>query len=147
MDVLFSRCISLCQLLRICIMSVLCTCLKLKKLIENKEKNIPKWNESKGTTHSTDQSHLMASGDIPKSTFIFKAEICVICNEVEILCHIWWDWPNIKNYWQEVSTCTVSFTMTPLDLLLELSIPTWPGHSKLLLTHILIAAQLALAKQ
>lgn len=74
------------------------------------------------------------------------------CTERGTLQHIWWECPNIRRYWQEVSTlistvCKVPTPLTPLDLLRGLSVPNWPNRVRVLATHILIAARLALAKK
>lgn len=73
------------------------------------------------------------------------------CDNTGSLSHIWWDFPPIKSYWKKVmkqifSSCDITIPMSPLDLLLGFLIPTWPRHLQALVTHILIAARLAVAK-
>lgn len=65
---------------------------------------------------------------------------------------VWWECPNIQRYWQEVSTlistvCNVPSPLTPLDLPLGLNVTNSPNRVRILVTHILIAARLALAKK
>lgn len=74
------------------------------------------------------------------------------CSGKGTLRHIWWDCPNIHQYWKEVSDlisqlCKIPLPLSPLDLLLGLNIPNWPKNIRVLVTHILIAARLALTKK
>lgn len=74
------------------------------------------------------------------------------CSEAGSLRHIWWECPVIHRFWLDVANllstiCKVPPPSSPLDLLLGLDVPTWPKHIRVVATHILIAARLALARK
>lgn len=74
------------------------------------------------------------------------------CAQIGSLSHIWWECHLVRNFWRQVhnligALCGTPQFLSPLDLLLGLSIPTMPTHRQTMVTHILIAARLTIAKK